>query len=180
MPFQETIELGVIVEQRKIDNPWTEYAWLPVAVLTSPPKVDDWRELSSSNGITRFHAATLPLELFRSDTEAYAENLNSGTPSIYVVLSEDDGDGNYPYYVSQITASPHEAQDILDSDETIVERVMMPDEVLAWINEFLDQHHAEKPFLKRKRDKMDIDEQKFGKDPIFSDHARQVRERRDG
>lgn len=165
----ETIELGVVVERRKIDNPWQDYSWLPVAVMPGAEPIEKWRELSSSDDVTQYHAATLTLELFRSDTEAYVENLQSEIPAIFVVLSEDDDSGSdFPYFVEMITASPYEAQDLLDSGEAIIERVIVPDAVLAWIVDFVDQHHQDKPFKKRKRVKMDIEEQKFGKEPIFT------------
>ena len=173
MSPSELIELGVIVERRKIENPWADYSWLPVAVFTGAAPVSEWREISRDENVVQYHAATLPVEIFRSDTEAYQENLTATPPSVYVVLSEDDdGDNEHPYYVEAITLSPYEAQDVMDSGEEIIERVVMPEPVLVWLQEFVDAHHVEKPFKKRKRDKLDIKDLKFGKQPIFQDPKR--------
>jgi len=177
MSPSELIELGVVIERRKIDNPWQEYSWLPVAVFTGAEPVTQWREISRNDTVVQFHAATLQVEIFRSDTEAYQENLGSEPPSVYVVLSEDDdGDNDKPYFVQAVTLSPYEAQDVLDSGEEIVERVVMPEPVLLWLQAFVDEHHVEKPFKKRKRDKLDIEELKFGKQPIFEDPLRNSKE----
>jgi Protein of unknown function (DUF3305) len=177
MSSSELIELGVVIERRKIDNPWQEYSWLPVAVFTGAEPIAQWREISRDATVVQYHAATLPVEIFRSDTEAYQENLGSAPPSVYVVLSEDEeGDGQFPYFVQSVTLSPYEAQDVLDSGEEIVERVVMPEPVLAWLQEFIDEHHVDKPFKKRKRDRLDLEEQKFGKDPIFLDPHRDGKE----
>jgi len=177
MSPSEIIELGVVIERRKIANPWQEYSWLPIAVFTGAEPVNEWREISRDDNVVQYHAATMEVEIFRSDTEAYQENLGSEHPSVYVVLSEDDdSDNEYPYFVQAVTLSPYEAQDVLDSGEEIVERVIMPEPVLLWLQEFVDEHHVEKPFKKRKRDKLDLEEQKFGKQPIFLDPHRNSKE----
>lgn len=173
MPFQESMELGVVVERQTLENPWEEFSWLPAAVLApAPADAGAWRVLSDTGGVTTFHAGNHVLDLYRADTEAYVENLNSAHPAVYVVLAEDDSDDGMPWCVQAITASPYEAQDVCDSGEEIVERVVMPDIVLSWITDFVDRHHVEKKFVKRKRDKLNIEEQKFGKDPIFSNQGR--------
>lgn len=177
MSPSEVIELGVVIERRKIDNPWQEYSWLPVAVFTGAEPITQWREMSRDDNVVQFHAATMEVEIFRSDTEAYQDNLGSLPPSVYVVLSEDDEEENeYPYFVQAVTLSPYEAQDVLDSGEEIVERVVMPEPVLEWLQKFVDEHHVEKPFKKRKRDKLNVEELKFGKQPIFENAHRNNKE----
>jgi hypothetical protein len=52
-----------------------------------------------------------------------------------------------------ITASPAEAEGYLASGDEIVEGVPMPVAVIAWLKDFVDRHHVERPFVKRKRGK---------------------------
>jgi len=39
MEWRETLPLGIVLERRKIDNPWVDHTWRPVAVI--PGKIDD-------------------------------------------------------------------------------------------------------------------------------------------
>lgn len=179
MSQSEKIEMGVVVERRKIDHPWQEYSWLPVAVFLGAGEAYEWRELKRGENSVQYHAATMPVEIFRSDTEAYLENLESDAPSVYVILSEEtDDQADWPYFVQAVTLSPYEAQDALDSGEEIVERVAMPEPVREWLTEFVGIHHVDVPFVKRKRDKKSSDEPKFGKTPIFESAPNKAGRRR--
>lgn len=102
-----------------------------------------------------FHAATLPLELFRTDTEAYLHGLSAKEPSIYVVMREAADE--QPLDVVLVTASPYEAQDYADTGEELVEKVPMPEGLVAWIRDFVNAHHEDEVFIKRRRDKKRID-----------------------
>ena len=105
-----------------------------------------------------FHAATVMLELYRTDTEAYLTALSEAVPCVYVVLRESETDTpDEPLDVLLVTASPFEGQDYADTGEEIVEKVAMPDGLVAWIQAFIDQHHEEEPFIKRKRNKYRVD-----------------------
>src|SRR5690606_37958427 len=70
-----SMPLGVVVERREIDNRWQPFAWKAVAVIPGAPPVEAWRELERGERFVRWHAATLPLELHRAETEAYCVNL---------------------------------------------------------------------------------------------------------
>ncbi len=101
--------------------------------------------------MTEFHAATLPLKLYASDTEAYAHELQTRQPSVYIVLSPDASSRDIPWKVTFVTASPYEGQDYCDSAEVLVEKVPMPDGMQAWVADFVTRHHEEEAFVKRKR-----------------------------
>ena len=159
-----SMTLGVVIERREIDNPWQQYSWRPVAVILGAPAVEGRKVLRRGDRWVHYHAATLPLELHRRETEAYKVNLAGDPPSVYVVLREDededsDEDGYTPFC---ITASPYEAQDYLDSGEEIVEGIPMDDGLIAWVQSFIDRHHVDEPFYKRKRKRYDPDESGFG------------------
>lgn len=155
-PNAQSIPVGVVVRRSPGVTRWAKWAWRAVGVLPGAGPAN-WKELRRDGEVVEFHAATRPLELYVSDTEAYVHELQSRSPSIYVVLSPDDSRPGIPWKVSLVTASPYEAQDYSDSDEVMVEKIAMPDGMHAWIAAFVAQHHEEEAFVKRKRRKTDVD-----------------------
>jgi hypothetical protein len=145
--------LGVVVERRELDNRWQRWTWRPVAVIPGAPPVEAWRELMRGDRFVRWHAATLPLELHRAETEAYRVNLAGRSPAIYVVLrriqpSERTADNEMCPFA--VTASPYDAEGYMEGDD-LVEAVAMPDGLIAWVQAFIERHHVDQPFVKRKR-----------------------------
>ena len=155
MAAQESLPLGVIVERRRIDNPWKEHSWRPVAVFTGAAPRDpagDWAELRHGADWAQYHAGTLPLELFRRETQGYRLNLSQEPPRLFVVMRTGEAaDSRHEVVPFLVTACPHEAQDYLDSGEEIVEPVAMPPEVIAFVQAYVDTYHVDEPFRKRKR-----------------------------
>lgn len=117
----------------------------------------DWREMRREGDAVEFHAATCQLDLHGADTEAYLHGLSAATPCLYVVLRETGDTGARPLDVLLVTASPYEAQDYCDSGEEIVEKVPMPHGLVAWVRTFVEEHHSEEVFVKRRRDKKRVD-----------------------
>jgi len=152
---QESLPLGVVVERRKVDTPWRDHSWRPVAVFAGAPPRDpkgDWAELRSGDDWAHFHAGTLPLELFRRETEGYRLNLSQEPPRLFVVMrSGEDADSRHEVVPFLVTACPYEAQDYLDSGEELVEAVAMPPDVVAFVQAYIGAHHVDEPFHKRKR-----------------------------
>lgn len=159
MGKQETMPMGIVLERRRLDHPWSDHAWLPVDVIPGAPARDprgDWLFLKEGDGWARYHGGTLPLELFRKETDAYKLALAQMPPRVFIILRADDTAGAAHEVVPfAVTASPAEAQEYLDSSEDIVEPVPMPVEVIAFIRDFIEQHHVDEPFLKRKRKRYD-------------------------
>ncbi|MBX2805004.1 MAG: DUF3305 domain-containing protein [Hyphomicrobiales bacterium] len=169
-----SIPLGIIVEKRKSVHPWADWIWRPVAVLANAPDTPQWRELIRGDDFIRYHADTLPMLLHYKLTEAYRENLMLDEPVLYVVLQETAASTReFPYAAHAVTASSYEAQDFVDADDNIVEKVAMPEELASLVQAFVEEHHVEEVFKKRRRDKLDVEEQKFGKTPIFTPRNRQ-------
>lgn len=158
-----TIPLGVVVRRMPGVTRWAKWAWRAVAVLPGAPEAQ-WRELRREGDGVEYHAATLPLELWRTDTEAYQTGLNVDDPSIYVVMrTATDPEAEHPLDVLLVTASPYEAQDYTDSGEEIVEKVPTPPALIALIRDFIAEHHVEEAFVKRRRDKKRVDLVEDGK-----------------
>lgn len=136
---------------------WAKWVWKAVAVLPGAGPAD-WQVLGHEADVTDYHAATVDLELFRTDTEAYLAGISTRTPAVYVVMREAvEPDAKQEIDVLLATVSPYDAQDYADSGEDIVEKVAMPVGLIDWIKAYIDQHYEEEKFVKRRRDKRRID-----------------------
>lgn len=167
MDKHEKLPLGVVLEWRRSDNPWIDHTWMPVAVIPGAPPCDPrdaWTLLQQGEGWSRYHCGTLPLQLFRKETEGYKVNLAQEPPRLFVVLrGVDDAECEHDVVPVLVTACPYEAQDYLDSGEEIVEAVPMPPDVVAFVQAYIDQHHVDVPFHKRKRKRLDPEQVGFGR-----------------
>ncbi len=143
--------LGIVIRRQPGVTRWARHVWRAVAVLPGAGAAD-WTELRRDGEVVEFHAATVPLELYRADAEAYMVSLNMNPPTVFVVLRRDeDPDSPHDYVVHTATASAYEAQDYQDSGEEIVDPVPMPEGLIAWVKSFTDVHFEEEEFKKRKR-----------------------------
>ena len=113
-----TLPLGIVIRRTPGVTVWQKWVWKAVAVLPGA-NAADWTLLRREGEAEEYHAVTLPLELFRTDAEAYMQGLTASVPSVYVVLREG---GDRPE-VALVTASPFEAQDYADTGEDQVEKV---------------------------------------------------------
>ena len=150
----EAMPMGIVLRRRPGATRWAEWSWRVSDVLPGASNAE-WRLLREEGNVCEFHAATLLLELHGADTDSYLHGLNAQVPCLYVVMRESDED-TLPFELVLVTASPYEAQDYADNGEDIVEKVVMPRSVSAWVQRFVDQHHKEETFKKRKRDKKDV------------------------
>ena len=149
----QSMPLGVVVRRTPGATRWAKWCWQAVAVLPGAGPAE-WRELRREGEAVEYHAATVPLELFRADAEAYLNGLSARLPAIAVVLRQDGGERPE---VLLATASPYEAQDYQDGGDEMVELVPMPPGLIAWIRDFCEVHHEEEVFVKRRRDRKRVD-----------------------
>lgn len=150
MQADAEVHLGVVVERREIDNPWEDYIWRPVMVMPGAPLDVSWKDIQEGEGWKHFLARTLPLELHKSDTEGYRENLGQPVPLVFVALRQGEEVEEEEVEPFLLTACPHEASGYMESGDVIVEGVEMPPTVAAWLAGFVEEHHVEEPFRKRK------------------------------
>lgn len=143
-----TMPVGVVLRRSPGVTRWARDAWQAVAVLPGAGP-GNWTELRREGETVEFHAATVPMTLYRTDTEAYLVSLN-GTPPVVFAILRKAADADRPEVVS-VTASAYEAQDHTDNGEDIVEPVPMPPGLEAWIGDFVERHHSQEDFVKRKR-----------------------------
>ncbi len=151
----QTMPLGIIVRRSPGVSRWADFSWKAIAVLPGARQAN-WHVLRRQGDITEFHAATVTLELHGAETDAYLHGLGATPPGVYVVFSRS-GQTRRPFDVLLVTASPYEAQDYIDSGEELVEKVPMPEGLVAWVRDFANAHHKDVAFKKRRRDRQKID-----------------------
>jgi hypothetical protein len=148
---RETIPVGVIVERSKSMNQWAEFYWRAVGVLPGQPETPAWTKLSDDGERATFYAGTANVELYRTETGFYRDNLASGAPSLWVALRAADGEP--PFTVAAVTADPAEGESLTETATDLVEQVPMPGAIQQVVAAFVAEHHVEQPFVKRKRDR---------------------------
>ena len=161
--WKRELKVGAVVRRSPGVTRWAREIWKPVAVIPGAPEAF-WKEMVREGEIVDYHAGTVCMELFRADVESYLVSLNMTVPSVWIIMDRDDTNRSPSgWFVSTITASAYEALDALDSGESIVEPVPVPESLAAWIKEFVDLHYIEEPFKKRQRDKHRVDGIEDGK-----------------
>ncbi len=167
-PTSQSMALGVVIERRDIDNPWQSHEWRLVDVVPGAADIDAPRLLREGPGWARYHVATRAACLHRRETEGYKRNLANAQPVVYVLLSVDgDRDDDMPL-PTLVTVCPYEAQDYLDAGDTsdqLVESAPMPDVVRTWIEAYVDAHHVDERFEKRKRKGWKNQKERFARPP---------------
>jgi hypothetical protein len=148
-----SIPVGVIVERVKGMSQWSDYLWRPVDVLIAVPETEPWTKLADNGERTTFYAGAATIELHRTETPNYRENLCSGAPALWVALRAIDGDP--PYEVVAVTADPAEGEALTEAGDDLVEMVPMPEPIQAAVAAFAEEHHFERVVVKRKRDRPD-------------------------
>lgn len=148
-----TIPVGVIVERTKATSPWGDYVWLPTAVLAGQPNTVPWTKLTEDGERATFYAGPAEIELYRTETGNYRDNLASGSPSLWIVLRESSAQKPYALYL--VTADSAEGEAMTETGNDIVEAVPMPEAVRDRLAAFVAEHHLEQTFVKRKRDRAD-------------------------
>ncbi len=145
-----SIPVGVVMERRKAASQWTDFIWRVVGVLPGEPDMEAWTPLHEQEDGTLFYAGHASVDLYRSETARYRENLASGAASIWVVMSPSEG--AWPYVVTAATADPAEGESFTEAATNLVEPVPMPEILRDAIDRFIAGHHVEREeFVKRKR-----------------------------
>jgi hypothetical protein len=147
------ILVGVVVERRKADSPWVDFVWRGVGVLPDEPEMKPWTVLGEQDEATLYYAGSATVDLYRSETQLYRDNITSGAPGIWIVLSPSEGPR--PYAISAVTADPAEGEAFTEAGANLVEAVPMPEAIRGAIENFIAEHHVEREFVKRKQSRAD-------------------------
>jgi hypothetical protein len=154
------IRVGVLVERRKAKSPWIDFEWRAVAVLAGEPTAAPWTTVSSEKETTVFYAGAATIDLHRTETANYRANLNSGTPALWVALRPTGSEP--PYDVLAVTADPAEGEAFTEAGNDLVEPVSIPGVIRAALEDFISEHHVERPVFKRVRDRIGHEAQRRG------------------
>jgi hypothetical protein len=144
------IAVGVVVERRQAKSAWVDFLWRPVSVFAGNPSAAPWTPLSAEAETTLFFAGEAVIELHRTETTNYRDNLASGAPALWIALRPVSSER--PYELLAVTADPAEGEAFTDAGSNLVEVVPMPPDVAEIVARFIAEHHVERPFVKRRRE----------------------------
>ena len=169
VPTFRTIAVGVVVERTRGVTGWSAFAWRPVGALAGAPDTVPWTKLSDDGERATFFAGTAEIELYRTETGNYRDNLMTGEPLLWVVLRLADTGPTYQLGV--VTADPAEGEALAGlGNADIVDTVPMPPAIEEAVAAFVAEHHVERAFVKRKRDR--ADPEKLGRRVLHSDDGK--------
>ncbi len=117
------------------------------------PDAAPWTVLSQDGDRTTFYAGPAEIALYRTETGNYRDNLASAAPMLWVALRSTGVEP--PYEIFAVTADPAEGEAFTEAGNDLVDVVPMPQAVRAVIDGFVAEHHVERPFHKRERDRAD-------------------------
>ncbi len=151
MSAHETIPVGVVVERSKSASQWADFYWRPSGVLTGVPETAPWTKLSDDGERATFYVGAVNVELHRTETANYRDNLQSETPLLWIVLRPVEADP--PYELATVTADPSEGEAMTEAGTNLVDTVPMPLSLQETLAAFVAEHHVDQTFVKRKRDR---------------------------
>ena len=151
VPPLASIPVGVVVERSKSSSQWADFYWRPVGVLAGTPDTPPWTKLNDDGERASFYAGSAEIELYRTETANYRDNLRLETPLLWVILRPVEADP--PYELAAVTADPAEGEAMTEAGANLVDTVAMPESVQQAVAAFVAEHHVEEVFVKRKRDR---------------------------
>jgi hypothetical protein len=150
-----SIPVGVVIERRKAASPWADFLWRPRAVLSGVPDAAAGTLLVAEQDIASFYGGAADIDLYRSESNNYRDNLSSTAPLLWVALKPTGGDP--PWAVAAVTADPAEGEGLAGAAELVVEAVPMPETVRDLVTAFVAAHPVDRVFEKRKHDRADAE-----------------------
>ena len=151
VPPLASIAVGVVLERSKSGSQWADFYWRPVGVLAGVPDTPPGTKLSDDGERATFYAGATEIELYRTETTNYRNNLQLETPLLWVIMRPVEADP--PYELAAVTADPAEGEAMTEAGTNLVDTVAMPKPMQDAIAAFVAEHHVEEVFVKRKRDR---------------------------
>jgi hypothetical protein len=148
---QAGIPVGVVVERHAAKSRWLDFLWKPVAVLAGEPSAEPWTPITTETDVTTFYAGQAVVELHRTETANYRDNLASGAPLLWVVLRAVQAAPGLTLLA--VIADPAEGEALTLAGTDLVESVPMPGSIRAEVEAFVAEHHVEQPHYRRQIDR---------------------------
>jgi hypothetical protein len=145
------IPVGVVVERRKAESTWADFLYRPVSVLEGVPAAAPWTQIGVQGDLTIYYAGEAAIELHRTETANYSDNLASGAPRLWVILRP--GLGEVGLDLLLVTADPAEGEALTGAGNDLIESVPMPGSIRRIVENFIAEHHVDQSFFKRERSK---------------------------
>lgn len=145
------IPVGVAVERHRAVSPWSAELWRPVSVFDGTPSTKAWTVIDSTPEMTTFYAGETCIELFRTETANYRDNLAAQQPLLWVILRAIPDEPGM--MLQGVTADPAEGEALTGSGTDIVETVPMPASINERLRAFIAEYHVDQPMYKRERDR---------------------------
>ena len=139
---------------------------------------------TGDEGLSMLFTADASLDLHHAEAEAYAENLASSDPAIYLVLRKNENSDDYEdvesdenaadRHVAEISLSPYNIQDYEDCGEDQVEKLQLQGPIAEFVEAFVAKHFQPEPFKKRRRDKAHVSLRDAGRGDIRREQSGDV------
>lgn len=149
-----TLPVAVLVERRPGSTPWQAQLWRAAAVLDAAPPVPPGTLLRRDGAAELIFLGEAGIALHRTDTPNYLENLETGAPRVWVLLRPEASEG---VALQAVTVDPGEAEVFAESQSAWLEALPLPAALAAQLAAFVAEHHVERAFHKRRRDRQDTD-----------------------
>jgi hypothetical protein len=135
--------------RRARPNAWEDWQHTLFDVALDSGQFGSEPRLLRNDGVT---AHTLfpgfEVSLHRDEAEGYHLNLSTGRPVWFVMWRIDDEDPSRAWPES-VTVSYNEAARLMDAQER-VDNLPLPDEVVAWLQAYTDEHYRPEPKKRRR------------------------------
>lgn len=143
--------IGVVAARRKAISEWASEPFVvaPHAALPVAPTLAPGAALGQAGGAELFYLGPAELAFWRGETGHYRDNLASGAPKLWIALTRE----GEAWITHLATADPYEGEALAGTPDLALEAVAMPPDIAADLAVFIERHHVEEVFVKRKRDK---------------------------
>lgn len=148
---EREIIVGLVMERLDPSSPFGEPIWMPVQALDGVPEAPAWTILAKGADRVRYFAGGFPVRLYSTETQYYLDNLSTDRPRLWVAMRPDGAEP--PVEILAVTADPTEGEGFTETGTNIVEVIDIPPGLAGEIAAFVAEHHVERTFEKRKRDK---------------------------
>jgi hypothetical protein len=153
---ESPLDVAVVMRRERLHGPsshWQPWRWTLDDVVPDEPGFGRGpRLLHDGEEVQRWLHPGFKVELFRDEAEGYHLNVSSPAPCWFVLWRMDEEATVAAEPIPRpvvVTLSYYEAGRWLDAQET-VEQVPAPQEVVAWLRAFVDEHYVIEP-KRRKR-----------------------------
>lgn len=135
-----SMPIAVMMQRRAIKHRWANDAWAAVGVVPNRGNLPPVHVLSESAERDYYLVSGLSLELYTDENDGYYENAMAPESKVFVLWRMENGRA-MPVRAS---VSYLEGTRMFDSGET-ADGVLMPAEIHAWLNAYLNEHYQPRP-----------------------------------